>query len=44
MDRLQQQMQFILEVDKLKKITRQTFLARREQKKKTMRIIPGILL
>ena len=27
MDRLQQQMQFILEVDKLKKITRQTFLA-----------------
>lgn len=27
MDRLEQQMQFILEVDKLKKITRQTYLA-----------------
>ena len=32
MDRLQQQMDFILEVDKLKNITRQTYLSSGERK------------
>ena len=32
MDRLQQQMEFILEVDKLKNITRQTYLSSGERK------------
>ena len=41
MERLQQQMEFILEVDKLKNITRQTWLSSGERKEMTVSI-PGI--
>ena len=41
MERLQQQMKFILEVDKVKQIIRQTYLG---AVRKMMRNIPGIWL
>ena len=43
MERLQQQMKFILEVDKVKQIIRQTYLADGAVRK-MMRNIPGIWL
>ena len=43
MERLQQQMKFILEVDKVKQIIRQTYLAD-GSRRKMMRNIPGIWL
>ena len=42
MERLKKQMEFIIEVDKLKDIIRQTNLTNGERKK-MMRSIPGIL-
>lgn len=42
MERLQKQMEFIVEVDKVKQIIRQTYLADAQAVRKMMRNIPGI--
>ena len=43
MTRLEQQIRFITEIDKVKNIFRQTYLADGKRKRGTMRNIPGIL-